>query len=93
MRLGALPGKVLVEFEPYVERTAKGIEGFVIADPKHEGLPYKGTVLAVGSGVRDVAVGDRIIYKEQSPQGFEYDGKKIIPVLGKNVLAKIGPND
>lgn len=46
-------------------------------------------VLAVGADVKEVKVGDKIIYKEYSITEVKVDGKQYLLVREEDVLAKI----
>lgn len=79
---------VLVEFEPFIDRKGSGaLADFEISTPKFEGEPYKGTVISKAKGVTNCQVGDHIIYAETSPEGFFWEGKKLIVVHAKNIMA------
>lgn len=71
--------KVLVEYRDRSD-DIRDTTSLLIADPKFEGIPNKGEVLAVPKGCTLVKPGDVIHYQMQSPTGFEWKGKKIIPV-------------
>ncbi len=98
--LQPINGHVLVEFEPHVARQTKS--GFHIAPPKHEGVPNRGTVLALpnepipyqdrAGNVLDVVVGDYVFYADNAPNGFKWEGKKIIPIHKDDLLA-VGQDD
>lgn len=85
--LKAMPGVVLIEYKHRNEE--KTDSGFLIAAPKHRGLPNQGRVLAVGYKVEDIKVGDMVHYSVQSPEGFKYGEWSIIPVNAEDVDAII----
>lgn len=82
-----MPGLVMVEYEPREEKeTASGI---LIATPKHQGMPNHGRVIQVADDIEEIKAGDFIYYSANSPTGFEYEGKKIIPIKIDDVLCKV----
>lgn len=70
MNLQPLKGKVIVQYdEPGEKTTASGI--IVSENPEHNPLPSTGKVVAIGEGVDEVSVGDRVHFSEFSPRGFK----------------------
>lgn len=88
MGIKPIGNKVLVTFVPWQER--KTAAGILVPDPKHEGVPHLGRVLAISDAVgREgiIQVGQLIEYNEPSPEGFHWKGQKIILVKRENIDA------
>jgi chaperonin GroES len=47
--------------------------GIIISAPEFEGLPEAGEVIAIGKDVKEVKVGDRVIFHEVNPHGFKLE--------------------
>lgn len=78
---------VLIEYEAFRETVTAS--GLYLAKPKHEGLPEKGKVFAVGDQVEDIAVGDYVIFKYDMNKGFKHKDLKLIVVPADSIVAKI----
>ena len=92
MNLKPLGDRVVVE---HVEQSEKTAGGVFLPDTAKE-KPQEGKVLAVGSGrtldngtklAMDVKVGDKIIYSKYSGSEIKLDGKDILIISEKDVLA------
>lgn len=92
MNLKPLGDRVVVE---HVEQSEKTNSGIFLPDTAKE-KPQEGIVRAVGTGrVTDegktlpmtVKVGDRIIYSKYSGSEIKLDGKELLIVSEKDVLA------
>ena len=74
LKIQPLADRVIVEAAPAVEKTASGI---IIPDTAKE-KPQRGTVVAVGKGVKDepmtVKVGDMVLYGKYSGTEINIDG-------------------
>lgn len=77
---------VFVEFQSRIEEMRRQYKDLVIPEPKHQGPPDEGYVIAVGSEA-EVKVGDYVYYKSENPFGFHWKGKKVIPITQKQILA------
>ncbi len=92
MNLKPLGDRVVVEHVEQAEKTAGGV---FLPDTAKE-KPQEGRVLAVGSGrtldngtklAMDVKVGDKIIYSKYSGSEVKIDGKEVLIISEKDVLA------
>ncbi len=79
-----LKGMIFVEWEPYTAPVTES--GLHLARPEREGVPEKGKVVAIGAEVEDIKVDDYAYFSE-SKHGFRSNGKVLLPVAAKNVLA------
>ncbi len=95
MNLKPLGDRVVVE---HVEQAEKSLGGVFLPDTAKE-KPQEGRVLAVGTGrtldngtklAMDVKVGDRIIYSKYSGSEVKVDGKEVLIISEKDVLAVLG---
>ena len=94
MNLKPLADRVVVE---HVEQNEKSTGGIFLPDTAKE-KPQEGIVRAVGTGrVLDngathpmtVKVGDRIIYSKYSGSEVKIDGKELLIISEKDVLAVV----
>ena len=92
MNLRPLGDRVVVE---HVEQADKSAGGVFLPDTAKE-KPQEGRVLAVGTGrtldngtklSMDVKVGDKIIYSKYSGSEIKLDGKEVLIISEKDVLA------
>ncbi len=92
MNLKPLGDRVVVE---HVEQADKTVGGVFLPDTAKE-KPQEGKVLAVGSGrtldngtkvSMDVKVGDRVIYSKYSGSEVKIEGKEVLIISEKDVLA------
>ncbi|MDQ6931795.1 MAG: co-chaperone GroES [Candidatus Eremiobacteraeota bacterium] len=92
MNLKPLGDRVVVE---HVEQADKTVGGVFLPDTAKE-KPQEGKVLAVGSGrtldngtkvPMDVKVGDRVIYSKYSGSEVKIEGKEVLIISEKDVLA------
>ncbi len=92
MNLKPLGDRLVVE---HVEQAEKSSGGVFLPDTAKE-KPQEGKVLAVGSGrtldngtklAMDVKVGDRVIYSKYSGSEVKIEGKELLIVSEKDVLA------
>jgi chaperonin GroES len=92
VNLRPLGDRVVVE---HVEQAEKSSGGVFLPDTAKE-KPQEGRVLAVGSGrtldngtklSMDVKVGDRVIYSKYSGSEVKIDGKEVLIISEKDVLA------
>jgi chaperonin GroES len=92
VNLKPLGDRVVVEHMEQAEKTAGGV---FLPDTAKE-KPQEGRVLAVGSGrtldngtklAMDVKVGDKIIYSKYSGSEVKIDGKEVLIISEKDVLA------
>jgi len=92
VNLKPLGDRVVVE---HVEQADKTVGGVFLPDTAKE-KPQEGKVLAVGSGrtldngtkvSMDVKVGDRVIYSKYSGSEVKIEGKEVLIISEKDVLA------
>lgn len=87
VKIKPLADRVLVEPMEAEEKTASGI---YIPDTAKE-KPQKGTVIAVGSGTKDVTmevkVGDVVLYGKYSGTEINVDGKDFLMMKQADILA------
>ena len=92
MNLKPLGDRVVVE---HVEQAEKTVGGVFLPDTAKE-KPQEGNVLAVGTGrtldngtklAMDVKVGDRIIYSKYSGSEVKLEGKEVLIISEKDILA------
>jgi len=80
--------RVLIEPKAAEEKTASGI---IIPDSAKE-KPQQGTVVAVGSGTKDVTmqikVGDVVLYGKYAGTEITVDGKNYLMMRQSDILAK-----
>ncbi len=84
-----LADRVLIEPKEAEEKTASGI---YIPDTAKE-KPQRGTVVAVGSGTKDVTmevkVGDEVLYGKYAGTEINVDGKDYLMMKQSDILAVI----
>ncbi|HUW05256.1 MAG TPA: co-chaperone GroES [Williamwhitmania sp.] len=87
VKIKPLADRVLVEAKEAEEKTASGI---YIPDTAKE-KPQRGTVVAVGSGTKDIAmevkVGDEVLYGKYSGTEIAVDGKDYLIMKQSDILA------
>ena len=90
--LKPINGRVMVEFQPRVERKSKA--GILMpAEVKNEGLPNRGLVLLVADDVEGVKPGDFVFYQCINPVSIRYADKKIIVVHIDEIQATGKPDN
>jgi chaperonin GroES len=85
MNLQPLADRIVLEQLDSEEKTASGI---ILPDSAKE-KPSEGKVLAVGSDVKEVKVGDRVLYSKYGPNEVKVDGKELMIAKEEDVLAVI----
>lgn len=89
VKVKPLADRVLVEPKEAEEKTASGI---YIPDTAKE-KPQRGTVIAVGSGTKDVTmevkVGDEVLYGKYAGTELNVDGKDYLMMKQSDILAII----
>ena len=94
MNLRPLGDRLVVE---HVEQAEKSAGGVFLPDTAKE-KPQEGKVMAIGTGrtldngtklPMDVKVGDRIIYSKYSGSEVKIDGKELLIISEKDVLAVV----
>lgn len=71
-----------------MEKQAKTASGIYLPDNAKE-KPVSAKVTAVGKSVKNVKVGDKILYKEYSTTEVKLDGSEYILVKEEDVLATV----
>lgn len=87
MKLKPRTNRVLICPDVPITETKSGLK--IIEHRKPEQL---GTVIACGSEIRDLTVGDHVLFSWQSGQDIQMDddGTRVIVMLEQDVLAIIG---
>lgn len=85
-----IPAKGIVLIEPFLrsENTTTA-SGLIIRKAKEQGYPIHGKVYAIGDDIKDIKVGECVIFKEPNPNGFKHEGIGLIPVTREQVIAKV----
>jgi len=71
-----------------VEAEAKSAAGILLPDSAKE-KPQMGEVLAVGKEVKEVKVGDQILYSKYGPNEVKIDGQELLLIKEEDVLAVV----
>jgi chaperonin GroES len=69
-----------------LEATEKNAAGFFIPDSAKE-KPQMGEVIAVGKDVKEIKVGDQVVYSQYKPDQIKVDGKDLLIMKEEDVLA------
>ncbi len=77
--------RVLVEPTPLPEEAAPG----VIRPGTTLERPVEGTVVGVGRAVKDVTVGDRVLYGKYSGSQFKVDARELLIMREEEILGVI----
>ncbi|MDR0660547.1 MAG: co-chaperone GroES [Prevotellaceae bacterium] len=89
VKIKPLADRVLIEPKEAEEKTASGI---YIPDTAKE-KPQRGTVIAVGSGTKDVTmevkIGDEVLYGKYAGTEISVDGKDYLMMKQSDILAVI----
>jgi chaperonin GroES len=85
VKLQPLAEWVVAEQEDAVTKTASGL---YLPDKAAE-KPKTAKVLQVGSKVKEIKVGDRIVYKSYSTTELKVDGTEYILVKEEDILATV----
>ena len=80
-----LADRVVATREEVASRTASGI--YLLDNAKEK--PVIAKVVAIGPKVKDLKLGDRIVYKEYSTTDLKVDGAEYIIVKEEDVLATV----
>ncbi|MBQ3440923.1 co-chaperone GroES [Candidatus Saccharibacteria bacterium] len=84
MALKPLKDRIVAIVEKPLEKTKSGI---LLGEAKEK--PAYAVVESVGSEVKDVKKGDKIVYKEYSTTDIKADGKDYIILKEEDVLATL----
>lgn len=85
VKLQPLADWVVAEQEEAVTKTASGL---YLPDKAAE-KPKIAKVLKVGSKIKEIKAGDRIVYKSYSTTELKVDGTEYILVKEEDILAKV----
>lgn len=78
-----LADKIVAVRDEVSNKTASGL---YIPDAAKE-KPVVATVLAVGKDVKEVKVGDRVVYREYAPTELKQGGREYLIVKEEDILA------
>lgn len=84
MSLKPLKGIVIVEPE---DRTPEKTDSGIYIKSNYQGAPQIGKVYAIGAGIKDIKVGDRVIFNEPNPNGFKHKGIGYLPLKEEQIAA------
>ncbi len=71
-----------------LEAEAKSAAGILLPESAKE-KPQAGEVLAVGKDVKEVKVGDQILYAKYGPTEVKVDGQELVLIKEEDVLAVV----
>ncbi len=77
--------RVLIEPLKPVEKTSSGL---FIPDSAQQ-APQEANVISIGSEVKDIAIGDRVIYSHYAGTKLDYDGHSYIVVEEIDVICTV----
>lgn len=69
-----------------LEAEAKTSSGFYVPDSAKE-KPQMGEVVAVGKQVKEIKVGDQVVYSQYKPDSVKVDGQDLLIMKEEDVLA------
>jgi chaperonin GroES len=72
-----------------IEADSKTASGILLPDSAKE-KPQSAEVLAVGKEVKEVKVGDQILYSKYSPTEVKVEGVEVMLLKEEDVLAVVG---
>ncbi len=85
MKLQPLADRIVAKS---LEAEAKSPAGLYIPETAKE-KPQVGEVLAIGKEVKEVKVGDRILYTKYGPNEVKIDGEELLLLKEEDVLAVV----
>ncbi len=83
MKLQPLADRVVAK---RLEAETKTASGLYLPESAKE-KPQMGEVLAVGKEVKEIKVGDQIVYKQYGPDEIKIDGQELLLLKEEDVLA------
>lgn len=83
MKLTPLADRLVIE---QVEAEEVSAAGIILPDSAKE-KPSEGKVLAVGKDVKEIKVGDKVLYGKYGPTEIKVDGKEVLIAKEEDVLA------
>lgn len=76
---------VVIEPHQVADSTADGV---LLAEESRD-LVISGKIVKIGTEVKELAVGDEILFKRGLTDGFSFEGKQYLFTTEKNVIAVI----
>ncbi len=83
MKLTPLADRLVIE---QVEAEEVSAAGIILPDSAKE-KPSEGKVLAVGKDVKEIKVGDKVLYGKYGPTEIKVDGREVLIAKEEDVLA------
>ncbi len=77
---------VISSVEPKEQITSSG---FIVSTKEKEGLPQSGEIIEIGPDVKNLTIGEIVIFKEFIPTKFTHEEKKYLILPEEDILAKI----
>jgi chaperonin GroES len=71
-----------------LEAQEKTTSGFYVPDTAKE-KPQIGEVVAIGKDVKEIKVGDQIVYSQYKPDNFKVDSQEMLVMKEEDVLAVV----
>jgi chaperonin GroES len=87
-KITPLGDRVVVESDKKAEETTTS-SGFIVASKEKNDRPKSGKIIAIGPDVKDIAIGDMIIFKEFIPTEFKHEDNEYLILSQDDILAKI----
>jgi len=81
--------RVIIKQQPKDEKTASGI---ILAPSAQEEKP-RGEVIGVGGEVKEVKVGDFVLFNVNYHQKFTNNGQEFVTIVEKDILAILSPDE
>ncbi|HSH31528.1 MAG TPA: co-chaperone GroES [Candidatus Saccharimonadales bacterium] len=85
MKLQPLADRIVAKS---LEAESKSAAGILLPDSAKE-KPQMGEVLAVGKDVKEVKVGDHILYSKYGPNEVKVEGQELLLVKEEDVMAVV----
>lgn len=85
MKLQPLADRIVIT---KIEAEAKSAAGILLPESAKE-QPQSGQVLAVGKDVKEVKVGDQVIYAQYGPTAIKVEGKEQLIAKEEDILAVV----
>jgi chaperonin GroES len=85
MKLQPLADRIVIRS---LEAEAKSAAGILLPESAKE-KPQAGEVLAVGKEVKEVKLGDRVLYSKYGPTEVKVDGEELLILKEEDVLAVV----
>lgn len=85
MKLQPLADRIVIK---KIEAEAKSSAGILLPDSAKE-QPQSGEVLAAGKDVKEVNVGDQVLYAKYGPAEVKVEGEELLIVKEEDILAVV----